>query len=176
VAEALVVEGWGVTASHAEEFDAFFRAHGSRLIGQAFVFTGDLTQAQDLAHEALARTWERWGEVRGLDDSAGWTRKVLYNLAVSEWRRAKVRRSHGVVPDPIDGPDVEAVALAAALRTLPRLQRQAIVLHDAAGVGVTAIARELKVPEGTVRSWLTRGRVTLAALLRVDDEGAATNV
>jgi RNA polymerase sigma-70 factor (ECF subfamily) len=172
----LLVEELGVTTSDSdEEFDAFFRTHGSRFIGQAFVFTGELALAQDLAHEALARTWERWNEIRLLEDSAGWTRKVLYNLAVSEWRRAKVRSSHGVLPDPIEGPDVEAIALADALRTLPKLQRQAIVLHDAAGVGVSEIARQLKVPEGTIRSWLTRGRVILAALLLVDDEGVTTN-
>jgi RNA polymerase sigma-70 factor (ECF subfamily) len=51
------------------------------LTGQALVFTGDLAQAQDLAHEALARSWERWSDIRLLDDTAAWTRKVLYNLA-----------------------------------------------------------------------------------------------
>jgi RNA polymerase sigma-70 factor (ECF subfamily) len=161
-----------VTASESDEFDAFFRSHLSRLTGQALVFTGNLTQAQDLAHEALARSWERWSDIRLLDDTAAWTRKVLYNLAVSEWRRDKVRQSNGVVSDPVAGPDVEAMALADALRTLPELQRIAIVLHDAAGVTVPEIAGQLDVPEGTVRSWLTRGRTSLAAQLRTDDEGA----
>jgi RNA polymerase sigma-70 factor (ECF subfamily) len=166
----------GVTApGWDEEFDAFFRAHARSLIGQAFLFTGDLAQAQDLANEALARAWERWGHVRALESSLAWTRRVLYNLAVSEWRRAKVRSRHGDPPRPVDGPDVEALVLADALRSLPELQRQAIVLHDAAGVGVRQVARELGVPEGTVRSWLTRGRAVLAARLRLDDEGAEHN-
>ncbi len=154
------------------EFDAFFRDHVSRLIGQAYVFTGDLAQAQDLAHEALARAWERWSDIRLLDDAPAWTRKVLYNLAVSEWRRAKVRSGDGMTPRPIEGPDVEAMALAEALRTLPELQRIAIVLHDAVGVTVPEIAKELDVPEGTIRSWLSRGRAALATQLRSDDEGA----
>jgi len=154
-----------------EEFDSFFRDHVARLVGQGYVFTGDLAQAQDLAHEALARAWEQWSEIRLLDDPPAWTRRVLYNLAVSEWRRAKVRSSNGIAPHPVEGPDVEAIALAEALRTLPVLQRHAIVLHDAAGVTVPEIARQLEVPEGTIRSWLTRGRATLAARLRLDDEG-----
>ena len=164
-----------MTASTENEFDAFFRSYLPRLTGQALVFTGNLAQAQDLAHEALARSWERWSEIRLLDDTAAWTRKVLYNLAVSEWRRDKVRQSSGVASDALPGPDVEALALAEALRTLPEPQRIAIVLHDAAGVTVPEIARQLDVPEGTVRSWLTRGRTALAALLRTDDEGAATH-
>jgi len=153
------------------EFDAFYRDHARALVGQAYVFTGDLAQAQDLAYEALARAWERWGHVRALESSLAWTRRVLYNLAVSEWRRAKVPSGHSEALPMIEGPDVDALALASALRTLPELQRQAIVLHDAAGVSVRDVSRQLEVPEGTVRSWLTRGRAVLADRLRVDDEG-----
>jgi RNA polymerase sigma-70 factor (ECF subfamily) len=172
VAQNREAEGWGLTVEGPEgEFDAFFRDQLARLAGQAYVFTGDLAQAQDLAHEALARAWERWGQIRLLDDAAAWTRRVLYNLAVSEWRRAKVRSSDGITPRSIEGPDVEAMALAEALRTLPELQRHAIVLHDAAGVTVPEIARQLGAPEGTIRSWLTRGRAALAERLRLDDEG-----
>jgi RNA polymerase sigma-70 factor (ECF subfamily) len=49
-------------------------------------------------------------------------------------------------------------------------QRHAIVLHDAVGVPVSEIALELDVPEGTVRSWLTRGRRLLAIELTITDE------
>ena len=172
VAHMRDVEGWDLSALNLEgEFDAFFRDQVARLVGQGYVFTGDLAQAQDLAHEALARAWERWSEIRLLDDASAWTRKVLYNLAVSEWRRAKVRSDVGITLHTVEGPDVEAMALAEALRTLPELQRHAIVLHDAAGVTVPEIARQLDVPEGTIRSWLTRGRAALAARLRLDNEG-----
>jgi RNA polymerase sigma-70 factor (ECF subfamily) len=172
VAHNREAESGGLTVAGPEgEFDVFFRDQVARLVGQAYVFTGDLAQAQDLAHEALARAWERWNEIRLLDDAAAWTRRVLYNLAVSEWRRAKVRSSDGLIPRSIEGPDVEAMALADALRTLPEPQRHAIVLHDAAGVTVPEIARQLGAPEGTIRSWLTRGRAALAERLRLDDEG-----
>lgn len=159
------------SSQHEEEFDALFRAQCRRLVGQAYVFTGDVALAQDLAHEALTRAWERWAEVRLYDDPAGWVRRVLHNLAISEWRRDRVRRNDGIVPEPLAGPDVEALVLADALRTLPEPQRRAIVLHDAAGVTVPEISRELNVPEGTIRSWLTRGRAALAAHLQTDDEG-----
>ena len=61
------------------------------------------------------------------------------------------------------------MALAAALRSLPRRQAQAIVLHDAAGLSALEVAGELNVPEGTVRSWLSRGRAVLAARLTDSD-------
>jgi RNA polymerase sigma-70 factor (ECF subfamily) len=163
-------KGGVIPADPEREFDEFFRVECARLIGQAYVYTGSLVQAQDLAHETLTRVWQRWDALRSFDDPGAWARKVLYNLATSEWRRAQVRRREEAVPRPIEGPDVEALALAQALRTLPVPQRHAIVLHDAMGVPVSDIALELDVPEGTVRSWLTRGRRLLAIELRISDD------
>jgi RNA polymerase sigma-70 factor, ECF subfamily len=153
-----------------QEFDEFFRVECSRLIGQAYVYSGSLVQAQDLAHETLTRVWQHWDVLRSFDDPGAWARRVLYNLATSEWRRTKVRGRERLDPKPVEGPDVEALALAQALRTLPVKQRHAIVLHDAMGVPVSDIALELDVPEGTVRSWLTRGRRLLAIELRISDD------
>jgi RNA polymerase sigma-70 factor, ECF subfamily len=153
-----------------QEFDRFFREVCHHLTSQAYVYTGSLAEAQDLAHETLTRAWQRWDELRTYDNPESWARKVLYNLATSEWRRAQVRRNRNVVPLPVNGPDVEALALAQALRTLPMAQRHAIVLHDALGIPVADVARELQVPEGTVRSWLTRGRRLLAIELKITDD------
>jgi RNA polymerase sigma-70 factor (ECF subfamily) len=150
-------------------FEDFFRATGPRLVALGYVFTGDRGQAQDLAQETLLRAWQRWETVSAYDDPAAWCRRVLCNLATSEWRKASRRRelppSATVSPEP----DVEAIELARALDTLPPPQRTAIVLHDAEDLGVAAIAQELEVPEGTVRSWLSRGRKALAAELSLSD-------
>jgi RNA polymerase sigma-70 factor, ECF subfamily len=153
-----------------QEFDRFFRDECSGLTAQAYVYTGSFVEAQDLAHETLTRAWERWKDLRSYDSPSSWTRKVLFNLATSEWRRTQVRRRVDVAPLQVKGPDVEALALAQALRTLPVPQRHAIVLHDAIGIPVADIAKELEVPEGTVRSWLTRGRRLLAIELKITDD------
>ena len=55
--------------------------------------------------------------------------------------------------------------LAAALRALPENQMMAIVLHDGAGMSVHEVALDMQVPEGTVKSWLSRGRADAAARL-----------
>jgi RNA polymerase sigma-70 factor (ECF subfamily) len=99
----------------------------------------------------------------------------MYNLAVSQWRRS--RRLVPIGELELKGPDQhpDALALSAALRSLPHRQAQAIVLHDAAGLSAIEVANELNVPEGTVRSWLSRGRAVLAARLAETDgpeEGA----
>jgi RNA polymerase sigma-70 factor (ECF subfamily) len=57
------------------------------------------------------------------------------------------------------------MAIVAALQALPVAERRAIVLHHVAGLSVVDIASELRAPEGTVKSWLSRGRSRLASEL-----------
>jgi RNA polymerase sigma-70 factor, ECF subfamily len=147
------------------EFDLFFRHHSSRLMGQAYVLAGEASGAQDLVQESFLRAWQHWDELRGMDHPEAWIRRVMYNLAVSQWRRSRRLVPIGELEPRGAEQHPDAMALAAALRTLPRRQAQAIVLHDAAGLSAIEVAKELSVPEGTVRSWLSRGRAVLAAQL-----------
>lgn len=159
-----------VTNSAEMEFDLFFRHHMSRLMGQAYVLAGEAAGAQDLVQESFLRAWQRWDDLRRMNDPEAWLRRVMYNLAVSQWRRSRRLVPLGEFEQSVSDEHPDAAALAAALRTLPRRQAQAIVLHDAAGLTAVEVARELDVPEGTVRSWLSRGRAALAARM-VESEG-----
>ncbi len=70
-------------------------------------------------------------------------------------------------------PDACHLNILAALARLPDLQRRAVVLHDVADRTVAEVAAELRVPEGSVRGWLSRARAGLCrstayrALLRM---------
>lgn len=145
------------------EFDLFYRHHMPRLMGQAYVLAGDTAGAQDLVQESFFRAWQRWGDLRLMNDPEAWLRRVMYNLAVSQWRRSRRLVPLGDLERSVSDEHPEAGALSAALRSLPRRQAQAIVLYDAAGLSAAEVAKELNVPEGTVRSWLSRGRAALAA-------------
>src|SRR6266511_3011998 len=63
------------------------------------------------------------------------------------------------------GDYADAVALIAALARLPVAQRTAIVLHHLVGLPVAEVAEETRVPVGTVKARLARGRRALATLL-----------
>jgi RNA polymerase sigma-70 factor (ECF subfamily) len=60
--------------------------------------------------------------------------------------------------------------LAEALQTLPVRQRQAIVLHHLVDLPVDEVAAILGTRAGTVKSWLARGRRSLAARLGEPEE------
>lgn len=150
----------------AASFDAFFRASKKPLLAMAFVLTGDLSTAQDLTQETLLRAWTRWSRVAKFDDPQAWARRVLYNLAVSRTRGERTRRNvPGEAPGSTPAPSDAHLRLAEALRSLPENQMRVLVLHDGAGVTVRELAAELKVPEGTVKSWLSRGRASAAKAL-----------
>lgn len=157
----------------AAEFDELFGAHYSDVVAMAYALTTDLAEAQDLAQEAFCRAWQRWDTLVGYDDPLAWVRRVVANLATSRWRRLAVAARHlrrerlGTVP----ALNPDHVALVAALRTLPAVQRRAVVLHHLLDLPVAQVARELGAATGTVKSWLHRGRASLAAAL---DETAET--
>lgn len=160
----------------ADDFDELYRAQYGNVVAMAYALTGDLAEAQDLTQEAFCRTWQRWGRIASYDDPLAWIRRVVANLATSRWRRLLVAHRHlrRERPPQLPGLSPDRVALVTALRGLPVRHRQAIVLHYLVDLPVREVARELGVAEGTVKSWLHRGRTALAA--RLDDQPIATEV
>ncbi len=146
-------------------FAEFYSSHFPRIATQIYAYLGDHAESQDLTQEAFVRAFDRWAAVSRYEDPAAWVRRVAWNLATSRLRRVKValgylaRQREEHVPEPSE----DRVALIQALATLPDRQRQAVVLHHLGQIPTAEIAGQLGVAEGTVRSWLSRGRSRLAA-------------
>jgi RNA polymerase sigma-70 factor (ECF subfamily) len=157
-----------------QEFDDFYTASYRRLTGQVYAMIGNLDEAQECVQEAFVRAWAHRRKLERADHPEAWVRTTAYRLAVSRWRRTtRARRpADRAVARPTESPPVDEthVALVAALRQLPEAQRQALVLHHIADMPVHDVAREVGVPEGTIKARLSRGRAALAALL-ADEEG-----
>ncbi|GAA0953430.1 sigma-70 family RNA polymerase sigma factor [Actinocorallia libanotica] len=151
-----------------ESFAEFYRGAYPGLVIELYAYTGDLGEAQEAAQEAFARAWPRWDKVGSYDRPRAWVARVGYRLAVSRWRKARNALAHlwrqGPQPDAAP-PDVVSVALVDALRLIPEKQRRAVVLHHMGGYSVAEIAAMSGAAEGTVKSWLSRGRHRLAELL-----------
>ncbi|MGC4893860.1 SigE family RNA polymerase sigma factor [Micromonospora sp. DT31] len=154
------------------DFDGFYQAHFRSLTLQLAAYSGDLSQAQDLVQEAFCRAFARWSRVSRYDDPLAWVRRVAWNLATSRWRRLRTAQTwlHRQREEHVPGPGPDRVALTAALSQLPSTQRRAVVLHYLADLSVGQIAEQEGVPEGTVKSWLHRGRASLAAQLTIRSE------
>lgn len=163
-----VVERDGVRVRSESEFIALYESRFSELAAQVYAYTSDASEAQDLVQEAFLRAWQRWDTIGGYDEPLAWIRRVAWNLATSRHRRNAVARrflQRAQAPEPHPGMSPDHVALVAALRQVPEKQRRAVVLHYLGDMSVADIAAQTGAKEGTVKSWLHRGRSELARYL-----------
>lgn len=152
-----------------EEFDAFYSASYSRLVGQLFAMTGDWAEAQDVVQEAFVRAWDHRSRFDLHRAPESWIRTVAWRLAVSRLRRVRrgaelLRRHH--VEQIVAPPGVEHLVMVRALSELGEHQRRAVVLHHLCDLSVEDVASETGATINAVKSRLARGRVALAAALK----------
>jgi DNA-directed RNA polymerase specialized sigma24 family protein len=76
------------------EFQEFFASQYGRLCWLGFLLTRDRAKSEDLAQEALVRTFRMWPRVRRHDRPDDYARKVLVNLHRSLLRSALLEARH----------------------------------------------------------------------------------
>lgn len=140
------------------EFEELFRVS----YRAAFAILGDREEAEDCAQEALARALVRWRRVE--DHATPWVARVAANQALDRVRRRTRRRDRSfdeTVHHPKTSPGDSLVThrrdLVAALQTLPRRQRDAVVLRHIADLSEADAALAMGCSVGTVKSALSRG-------------------
>lgn len=113
-----------------------------------------------MAAEALARAYARWAEVGAASYRTGWVLRVTTNLAIDAVRsRSRAVELSSDVSAPSSEQDVATlrVALVAALRALPRRQREAIALRYLGGLSQAAVGEALGISAGSVAQHIHRG-------------------
>lgn len=151
----------------------------------ALRLTGNAAEAEDLAEEALIKAMRGLPGFRGDSDPGVWVSRIVANCWKNQLRSPRLafwRRLGGFYsadgeeqtvdpPDPVPGPElqyegaVRSEAFEKALNTLEPQDRAILVLRELDGRSYTDIAEILSLPEGTVRSRLSRVRKKLRGLL-----------
>lgn len=156
---------------HIDEFSLFARDRTQALLRSAYLLTGDQHLAEDLVQASLARTYLAWRRLEDPANAEAYTRKVMYRLQISWWRRRKLGESiTAKLPeprregtDPTDAADVR-IALRAALLKLPPRQRAVLVLRFFEDRTGAEAAELLDVTIGTVKSQTAKGLARLRAI------------
>ena len=125
--------------------------------------------AQDVTQEVFMRAHEKLADFRGDARFGTWLYRLAFNRALEHRRRARFRRPHvsletrgaaaGLSPD-LDDQERRRV-VARLLEGLPDVYRSVIHMHYWLGCSIEEIAETLSVPEGTVKSYLSRARQRL---------------
>ncbi|MFG1675310.1 SigE family RNA polymerase sigma factor [Micromonospora sp. NPDC049282] len=152
------------------EFDSFVRTRTPALLRSAYLLTGDQHLAEDLVQSALARTHRSWGRLHDSGNAEAYTRKIMYHLQVSWWRRRRVAESMpGDLPESRggdSGPDhaqqiTLRLTLRAALARLSTKQRAVLVLRFFEDRTEVEAAEMLGVTVGTVKSQTSKALTKL---------------
>ncbi len=160
-----------------DDFDAFVTSCAGRLLGTAYLLTGDLHEAEDLVQETLLKVARGWPKVSRMEHPVAYARRILVNLAIAGAPR-RLRSRAELVADQASGPTVagyggdETAAvdlhheLVAAVATLPPRQRAVLVLRYFLDLPEAEVAAALQCSLGTVKSTASRALARLEAALR----------
>ena len=161
------------------EFARMLEAEIPRLRRYARVLTRDVVRADDLVQSCLTRAVAKQHLWQPGTNLRAWLFTILHNQHVNDVRRG-MRESNNVELDQAPELTVQSNAIPAlelrdletAIGKLPPEQRQVILLVGLEGMAYEEVAKVLKVPVGTVRSRLSRGRDQLRLLMGMEEERA----
>jgi RNA polymerase sigma-70 factor (ECF subfamily) len=147
--------------------------------------TRDVTAADDLVQDCLARALSKVHLWQEGTDLRAWLFTILHNQYVNHVRRA-VREGTAVglsesepslTSQPNQNKRLELRDLERAIAKLPEEQRAVLLLVGLEGMRYEEVAVVLDVPVGTIRSRLSRGREMLRQLMgMVEEEGVTAFV
>jgi RNA polymerase sigma-70 factor, ECF subfamily len=164
-------------------WEELIRQHTRRVYGLCYRFTGSDAEAQDLTQEVFLRIFRSLRSFRSTEGSfVTWLARLTRNLLIDHYRRTRQERVTDSIEEqlPMLEENMAASArpeglvagreaseiLQAALQKLSPELRETVILRDLQEMEYREIAQVLKVPEGTVKSRLNRGRAELARVLR----------
>jgi len=152
-----------VDGAAAAEFSEFAHSRWPALVRLGYAVTGDRDLAQDLAQTALANAYASWSRVRKADDPDAYVRRIVLNAHRGSFRKRRVSErltesppdTLSPVPDPA-GQHGDRATVLAALETLPRRQREVLVLRYWLDLTEAQVAATLGCSVGNVKSQTSR--------------------
>lgn len=151
--------------------------HEDRIFALALRITGNRGDALDATQEAFISAFKKARGFRGESAFSTWLYRIAVNACNDLLRKKKPTTSvdEARIEERAAGHDVASAAVARidvqrALAALPAEYRDAVALHDLAGLPYDEIARITGAQLGTVKSRISRGRRRLAELLEQRDD------
>ena len=158
-------------------WEQIVRLYRRKVFNVAYKFVGSHDQAEDLTQDVFLKLFKSLDTFDRRANFQTWLISVSRNLCIDHYRAVrKERETINRDVDPADhppiSPDVRAdtrleqrdrvTLLRRALEKLAPTLRTAVMLRDIQELTYQEIATKLRLPEGTVKSRINRGRTELA--------------
>ena len=170
-------------AGDGAAWEEIVSTYSRRIYHLAYRFTSRADAAEDLTQEVFIRVYrslEQYDPRQG--DLQNWLMRLARNLVIDDYRRRQ-RAPQDAYAEDLEGhtyhlrasggsPQRElerhelGVQVQAGIDKLPPDLRTCVILRDIEELSYQEIVDLLKIPEGTVKSRINRGRIELAKILR----------
>jgi RNA polymerase sigma-70 factor (ECF subfamily) len=162
-------------------WDLIVRQYWRKVFNVAYKFVGKHDEAEDLTQDIFLKIFRSLDSFDRRANFQTWLISVSRNLCIDHYRSVRKEREtidRGVdaaelSPQSSDAGPIAAleqrdrvVLLRQALAALPETLRTAVLLRDIQELSYQEIADKLRLPEGTVKSRINRGRTELARQIR----------
>lgn len=162
-------------------WERIVRLHRRRVFNVAYKFVGRPDEAEDLTQDIFLKVFKSLGTFDRRANFQTWLISVSRNLCIDHYR--SVRKERQTIDRDIDANELSpatkepgpvaaleqrdrVLLLRDALAELPESLRTAVVMRDIQELSYQDIAARLRLPEGTVKSRINRGRTELARQIR----------
>jgi RNA polymerase sigma-70 factor (ECF subfamily) len=171
-------------------WETIVRQHWRKVFNVAYKFVGRHEQAEDLTQDIFLKIFKALGTFDRRANFQTWIISIARNLCIDHYR--SVRKERETIAREVDAGQLSPVStelsplvqlehsdlrvmLRRALELLPETLRTAVVLRDLHELSYQEIADQLRLPEGTVKSRINRGRLELARQVRRIQAQAASS-
>ena len=162
-------------------WEQIVRQYWRKVFNVAYKFVGKHDEAEDLTQDIFLKIFKSLDTFDRRANFQTWLISVSRNLCIDHYR--SVRKERETINRDVDTSELSAAApgqsqiasleqrdrvelLREALASLPKTLRTAVLMRDLQELSYHEIARELRLPEGTVKSRINRGRSELARQIR----------
>jgi len=161
----------------SDAFAALFHAHKARIYSVCLRMTNNAAEAEDLTQDAFLQVFRKIATFRGDSAFSTWLHRIAVNTVLMHFRKksliqvsleepynntdgANLRREYGAKDNRLAG-CVDRVALACAIKELPRGYRTIFLLHEVQGYDHQEIAEMLGCCAGNSKSQLHKARLRI---------------
>src|SRR5919198_1353723 len=161
--------------------EAMVRQYWRKVFNVAYKFVGKHDEAEDLTQDIFLKIFKSLDTFDRRANFQTWLISVSRNLCIDHYRSVRKERetidrdvdANELTPAAVDAGPIAALEqrdrvalLRQALSALPDALRTAVLMRDIQELSYQEIADALRLPEGTVKSRINRGRNELARQIR----------
>jgi len=162
-------------------WELIVKQHWRKVFNVAYKFVGRHDEAEDLTQDIFLKIFKSLNTFDRRANFQTWLISVSRNLCIDHYRSVRKERETidrdvdageltPAAPDPSPMAALEqrdrVVLLRQALAALPDTLRTAVLMRDIQELSYQEIADALRLPEGTVKSRINRGRSELARQIK----------